>query len=747
MVDHFAPFLCCDFFNILKGEKYFLTFDTKSQNRSENIMAISINRPKRIPLIFFLGIGIPCLLLGYLAFRGIRNDQALLEKERTNEDRKVLELVTNSVEDKILKSEQAFLSVKTKSLEINQPDLFILLDSLKNQNPLVEEVFFSETSGDINLPAAKLLYLPGRITQSYSGSSLTPEFIRKIKEGQQSEFQEKNYQKALKSYQREFENVTDPQMKGELLTAIGRVQKKTGSFYDAEITYKKISLDYNHVQTAGGVPLGLAARSELSSLYLVTRDTLTAIKTFLNLYEDLVKGTWQLDKAQYDFFSQHIKESVEDIFPKVLLTGPLQPFQNAFSLLKAEEDKQKNITERLLIFRENAVVEIKAKVISDSDQLGSSIKRFTLESGDQTYLVSLLNKFTGNESQGNRIWGLLLNTDYLRDSLLRQLIQNIVFSGKTRWMVKGRDDKTIMEAGDLFSGPVTTGINFKGGFPPWSVEIYQQSPDLFDTVLFSPRGIYFYMFFLLAGILIFGLIITNRIVAHELELSRMKSDFVSTISHEFKSPLSSIRQLSEMLQSGRIPSEEYRQQYYDVLVEQSERLSLLIDNILDFSKIEEGRKKFDFEMVDISILLEETVSIINDQVRHKNFNIQLNIERSLPLIMADRAALAQAITNLIDNAVKYSGESKNVLVRGFTDNQYLCITVKDFGIGIRKEEIEKVFERFYRGGDELTRTVKGSGLGLTLVRQIVEVHHGKVTVESEPGKGSMFTVRIPLEGL
>jgi signal transduction histidine kinase len=200
-----------------------------------------------------------------------------------------------------------------------------------------------------------------------------------------------------------------------------------------------------------------------------------------------------------------------------------------------------------------------------------------------------------------------------------------------------------------------------------------------------------------------------------------------------------------MLQSGRIPSEEYRQQYYDVLVEQSERLSLLIDNILDFSKIEEGRKEFDFEMVEIGSLIQEIVTAIQDQVRHKDFNIQLEIEESLPFIKADRAAISQAITNLIDNAIKYSGDSRNIIVRTFAEHPYLMIVIKDFGIGIRKEEINKVFERFYRGGDELTRTIKGSGLGLTLVNQIVEVHNGNIDVESEPGKGSTFSIRLPLQ--
>jgi signal transduction histidine kinase len=277
------------------------------------------------------------------------------------------------------------------------------------------------------------------------------------------------------------------------------------------------------------------------------------------------------------------------------------------------------------------------------------------------------------------------------------------------------------------------------------MEFYQQDPHLFETFINSRQGIYFYMFFLIAGILIFGLIFTIRAVNHELELAKMKSDFVSTVSHEFKSPLTSIRQLAEMLKAGRVPSDERRQRYYDVLVEQSERLSLLIDNILDFTKIEGDRKKFDFEMADIGTLLQEIVSTIQDRVRHKGFVIQVEIVKPLPSIKVDRAAITQAINNLIDNAIKYSGEAKKVFVRAFTENQYLIIAVKDFGVGIKKEEIDKVFERFYRGGDELTRTVKGSGLGLTLVKQIVESHHGNVHVESEPGRGSTFSIRLPLQ--
>jgi signal transduction histidine kinase len=193
-----------------------------------------------------------------------------------------------------------------------------------------------------------------------------------------------------------------------------------------------------------------------------------------------------------------------------------------------------------------------------------------------------------------------------------------------------------------------------------------------------------------------------------------------------------------------VPSEERRQQYYDVLLEQSERLALLTDNILSLAKIEEGRAEFAFETTDVSALLTKVVSSFQERVRHEGFDIELKVQGPIPLVAVDRTALSQAITNLIDNAIKYSGDSRKVVVGVSVEGQSLAIAVRDFGVGIKKEDIDRVFERFFRGGDELTRTVKGSGLGLTLVKEIVEAHRGRVQVESEPGKGSVFSILLPL---
>ncbi|MCK4431824.1 MAG: hypothetical protein KAW19_11060 [Candidatus Aminicenantes bacterium] len=706
-------------------------------------MELSVKRRKKIFLLFFLGIGLPSLILGYLAFRGIQNDRALLEKRRLDEHHRIAELITRSIDENIFEVEQAYLNSIINQQGISQGAFLNSLESLKYQHPLVEEVFLFQNLEKIRFPISKLLFLPDGSTQRLLPSPRTPSLNRKIQTGQQLEFQQKKYREALSIYQQAVKQVADPQVKGELWNTIARVQKKAKLYQNAIKSYETIAQDFSQMRIADGIPLGLSARLELGSLFLTIDDSLSSIKIFIELYRSLINREWTLEKAQYEFFAQNIKNSIENILSHESLPDQVLSYKNTFQELLSEESNQKEITEKLLMFQESAPKDLQAKIPLNLDDFSDSRKRFVLGIGRNSYLVSFLSQHIENRNRTNEVWGLLLDTDYLKDNLLRQALQRHVSSEETEWIVRGRDSQAILASGSTTSGSVTVRTNFTGNFPDWSLEFYQQDPRLFETFLTSRRGVYFYMFLLIAGILIFGLILTVRIVTHELELAKMKSDFVSTISHEFKSPLTSIRQLAEMLQTGRVPSEERRQKYYDTLLEQSERLSLLTDNVLNFAKMEEGRKEFEFEKADIGALLKEVVSAVQDRVSHEDFEIKLKIENSLPSIMADSAAISQSITNLIDNAIKFSGKAKKIVVKSFTEDLYLVISVQDFGIGIKKEELGKVFDRFYRGGDELTRTVKGSGLGLTLVKQIVEAHHGKVHVESEPGQGSTFSMKLP----
>jgi len=708
-------------------------------------MELSVKRRKKIFLLFFLGIGLPSLLLGYFAFRGIQNDQALLEKRRLDDHQRLVNKVTSSVDKSITEVEQAFLIILSNQNETEKSEFFLLLKDQKDQYPFVEETFLFRNADEIRFPAAELLFFPeGSLTNSavsLTQSSHNQNFLT----AQQLEFQQKNYQKAISTYQKVMAQAKDRILKGNCLNAIARVQKKAQLFQDAIKSYKTIAQDYSQIRIADGIPLGVAARFELGSLYLDIGETTSAIETFVELNKLMINREWLLEKAQYVFFSQAVKKSIQDIFSLESIPSEILDFKETCQNLQSEEISQRERTERLLLFQEKAATDIQAKTPPSTSDSSNPVKRCIVEIGRNVYYFSLLQRDDGKQSSPQDRLGVLFNASYLKDHMLPKILLNHAPSDKTSWIVLDGQGQQLVTSQHAPSSTLILKTNFAGNFPDWTLEFYHEEPHLFESFLTSRRSIYFYMFLLIGGILIFGLVLTVRAVSHELELARMKSDFVSTVSHEFKSPLTSIRQISEMLQSRRVPSEERRQRYYDVLLEQSERLSLLTENVLSFAKMEEGREEFEYEMVDIVKLMKDLVSTIQDRIRHEGFEIRMELENSLPSLKADSAAISQAITNLIDNAIKYSGGAKKIIVSAYKGNQYLDIAVKDFGVGIKKEEIDRVFDRFYRGGDELTRTIKGSGLGLTLVKQIVEAHHGSVQVESELEQGSTFSIRLPLQ--
>jgi signal transduction histidine kinase len=202
--------------------------------------------------------------------------------------------------------------------------------------------------------------------------------------------------------------------------------------------------------------------------------------------------------------------------------------------------------------------------------------------------------------------------------------------------------------------------------------------------------------------------------------------------------------MAEMLVRGRVPSPEKQQKYYGTILQQSERLSHLIDNILDFSKIEEGQKVFRFEKANIIPIVKDIVGSFQEHTVEEGFNITLEISEPIPHVSFDKEAMEQVIHNLMDNACKYSGDSKTIELSLFPKGNRIIFSVRDYGIGIRKEDHDKIFSRFYRAGEELSQSVKGSGIGLTIVKQIVDAHQGEISVESSPGKGSIFIVRLPV---
>ena len=236
-----------------------------------------------------------------------------------------------------------------------------------------------------------------------------------------------------------------------------------------------------------------------------------------------------------------------------------------------------------------------------------------------------------------------------------------------------------------------------------------------------------------------GIALTYRNVTKEMALARLKSDFVSNVSHELRTPLSLIRLYAETLEMGRLTSPEKYQEYYRIIRKESERLTALINNILDFSRIEAGRKEYDFRETDMSELVHNTLDSYRYQLEQSGFQFEEKIDE-VPPMRVDREAMARSLLNLVNNALKYSQDRKYIGVNLYRDNGSVKLEVVDQGIGIPHQEQQKIFEKFYRVGDPLVHNTKGSGLGLSLVRHIVQAHGGEVAVDSAPGQGSKFTI-------
>jgi signal transduction histidine kinase len=241
-----------------------------------------------------------------------------------------------------------------------------------------------------------------------------------------------------------------------------------------------------------------------------------------------------------------------------------------------------------------------------------------------------------------------------------------------------------------------------------------------------------------------GLVLVYSNVRREMHLSRIKSDFVANVSHELKTPLALIRLFAETLELGRVPNDDKARQYYRVINKESQRLTQLINNILDFSRIEAGRKEYRFAPTDVGRIVNDVVDAYRFQIEQQGFQLEVAIADDLPEVMADKEALGQALLNLVNNSIKYSREDKFVHLEVRRDPGRVLISVADRGIGVAKGEQRKIFEKFYRAEDSLVHETKGSGLGLPLVRHIMEAHGGLIEVESSHGKGSTFTLVLPI---
>jgi signal transduction histidine kinase len=248
-----------------------------------------------------------------------------------------------------------------------------------------------------------------------------------------------------------------------------------------------------------------------------------------------------------------------------------------------------------------------------------------------------------------------------------------------------------------------------------------------------------------AVLLLGGAFFIARAMNRELAVARLQADFVAAVSHEFRTPLTSIRQLTELLAKGRMKSPDQAQRAYELMLSESERLKRLVESILDFGRMQSGAYQFRFEPTPADEWVRQVVRDFQNATGESGVSVEASGSSNEATAMLDREAMRGALWNLLDNAVKYSPDEKRVEVEIREDVAALAIRVRDHGMGIARADLRHIFDRFYRGESAKSAGAKGTGIGLALVKEIVEAHGGTVFAESSPGEGSTFTIRLPRE--
>ena len=362
----------------------------------------------------------------------------------------------------------------------------------------------------------------------------------------------------------------------------------------------------------------------------------------------------------------------------------------------------------------------------------------------------ILNPITDEDSKLVGLAGLIIDQDFFEKAVLPKSIQTSLptFDEEEKLVVCVRDSqgRQVLPVG-AERNPKNDRVKrwFEFIFTDWSISLQGD----FATPEKWARANFAYNLTLsavLAVVLLGGIALTIRTALREMKLSAMKNEFVSNVSHELRTPLSSIRVFGEFMRRGRVENPEKVREYGAYIETESRRLTQLINNILDFSRIESGRKVYTFEPMDIEEILAGTLATFTVRLRDRGFEIDYNgPDEPLPEIEVDANAIDRAVANLLDNAVKYSDGGRRISLGLERCGNEIVISVTDHGIGIPRDEQDRIFERFHRVSTGLVHDVKGSGLGLSLVRHIAEAHGGRVTVDSETGRGSTFTIHLPVD--
>lgn len=305
---------------------------------------------------------------------------------------------------------------------------------------------------------------------------------------------------------------------------------------------------------------------------------------------------------------------------------------------------------------------------------------------------------------------------------------------------------TLSLPGRILAQQSDAGQPLAPDFPELSLQLFSETDRALTQKWTLLWWFYASALAMVLGVSLFGGYLLWRDVNREVRAAEERSQFIAGVSHELRTPLAAIRMYAETLSMGRMTDATSQKEYADIILTEGERLGRLVDNVLDFAKIEQGKRRlYRLRPTALQDVIRTAVRALEKPLAQQGFALEVKIDEEIGDVRADADALVRAILNLLTNAMKYSGQSRKIELRLLQRRKHAAIQVKDFGFGLPPEEQERIFEKFYRAPQPQGEAVAGTGLGLTIVKHVAEEHGGTVEVRSEPGKGSTFSIVLPME--
>lgn len=686
---------------------------------------------RRIIAVFIGTVMIPGLVLAFLGLRYIRQEEQQQEQMLRRSIQVTLTGISRETEDRIRENVvQTFQSlIKRTSIAAGiEPEKII---DFLSENPTVDELFFLDKKQQLLFPRS---FRAGSKSTELK-KTLSPALLQLLISGEEMEAGGR-LNEAIVNYRSGLDLCKSTSEKQPFLIRLARCSLKTGNDDIATYIYNQVLSEDSNYYEGEGMPYQLIAVFQLSKILDDHNSELQAFNILCSQYGNMLNHFQQFEQQQFMYYLDKLHEGI-----KMHLKWSDPEGQRLYDNLGVQEKNILLEPGRSRILETTIIPVVKAELRLKNDP-GKIYFIQTVNAHDSLSITAFMDPGPGNGEV--RTIGAQLNYPFLVQSMKESLTSFHI----------GENLEIVLLSQDIH--PEKPGIQGHDYFAEEPLQLFEGTLQGYGLAVVSANdssikeltrgGIKFYVALIITITIIItlGVFFILHDISREQELSRMKSDFISNVTHEIKTPITTIRSLAENVNEGWITSGEKQQQYFHLIASESEKLGHLIENTLDFSRIESGNKRYQMELISARELIEKTVQRFRVLTEGAVMDLNVEMDPELPQVPMDRAAMEQVILNLLDNAFKYSSQEKYIKVDVKAGKNSLFISVEDHGIGIDRKEKRKIFDKFYRTDTDAVGRITGSGIGLTLVKEIVEAHGGIIEVESERNKGSVFTVQIPI---